>query len=127
VRRPRIGGPYPLAESNTPANGEVRRLLNQADAAIGPVAPHIMVKWARRRMREEIERGAARRSLLLRALVPAFSCIAMAYLVMIQGDFLAPAARLTIGVCCYFCSMFIPWLVVRSERRRAQRSGFLRR
>jgi hypothetical protein len=24
-------------------------------------------------------------------------------------------------------SMFIPWLVVRSERRRAQRSGFLRR
>jgi ABC-type transport system involved in cytochrome bd biosynthesis fused ATPase/permease subunit len=105
----------------------VRRLLNQADAAIGPVAPHLIVKWARRRMREEIERGAARRSLLLRALVPAFSCIALSYLVMIQGDFLAPAARLTICICCYFFSMLIPWLVVKSERRRARRSGFLRR
>jgi ABC-type transport system involved in cytochrome bd biosynthesis fused ATPase/permease subunit len=78
-------------------------------------------------MREEIEHGAARRSLLLRALVPAFSCIVMSYLVMIKGDFLAPAARLTIGVCCYFLSMFIPWLVVRSERRRARRSGLLHR
>ena len=86
-----------------------------------PLASHTLVLRTRREVRWELERRRARRSLLLRTLLPSLLCIGIGLLIMVHPEFenfLIPK----LAVLYYWAlAVVIPWLVVRKEKKRIAR------
>ena len=101
---------------------EVRKLLQDAYIATGVGASHALVVRTRLEVRRQITRRSTRRSLLRRALAPVFFYVAVMYLVLIESAVdpsFDEGVMKIILLSCYLLAIFLPWLVVQEERRRA--------
>jgi uncharacterized membrane protein len=86
-------------------------------------APPELVLRTRLEVLREHHRHLARRSLLIRALTPSFAFVAMFCWMLREGDVNPEFNRWALVVVCfifYACSMLVPWLVVRANRRGEQ-------
>lgn len=86
-----------------------------------PLASHLLVMRTRRAVREELERLKARRSLLRRTLLPSSLCTGIGVLIMFHPEFESSCTYKLAVLYHWALAVFIPWLVVRQEKKRLRR------
>jgi hypothetical protein len=99
----------------TASNGAEQRALYFAN--VKPLlASDALVTRTRRAVRIELESRTARRSFLLRTLVPSFYCLGMAFIMMAVLPLAAPYYLLLAPV--------LSWLVIQKEKNQRNRQNF---
>jgi hypothetical protein len=82
------------------------------------LASDALVMRTRRAVRRELESRTARRSLLLRTLIPSLYCLGMAFLMMMHPKFAGSVVLPLAGLYYLLFALLIPWLVVRKEKEQ---------
>jgi hypothetical protein len=80
------------------------------------LASDALVTRTRRAVRIELESRTARRSFLLRTLIPSFYCLGMAFIMMAVLPLAAPYYLLL--------TPLLSWLVIRKEKNQRNRQNF---
>jgi hypothetical protein len=86
-----------------------------------PLASHTLVLRTRRRVREELERSKASRSLLQQTLLPSFFFTGIGVLIMFHPDFDSSWTYKLAVLYHWALAVFVPWLVVRKEKKLIRR------
>lgn len=86
-----------------------------------PLASHTLVLRTRRKVREELVRLKARRSLLRRTLLPSLLFTGIGILIMFHPEFESSWTFKLAVLYHWALAVFIPWLVVRKEKKRIRR------
>ena len=101
--------------------GEAKERIELRTPGYVPLASHTLVLRTRREVREELDRLKARRSLLLRTLLPCLLCTGIGLLIMFHPEF-EKLWIYKLAVFYYWAlAVLIPWLVVRKEKKRIVR------
>jgi hypothetical protein len=86
-----------------------------------PLASHTLVLRTRQRVRGELKRSEANRSLLRQTLLPSFFFTGIGVLIMLNPDF-DSSWTYKLAVLYYWAlAVFVPWLVVRKEKKLIRR------
>jgi hypothetical protein len=88
-----------------------------------PLASHTLVLRTRREVRAELERMRARRSLLLRTLLPSLFFTGIGILIMFHPEFESSCTYKLAVLYHWALAVFIPWLVVHKEKKRIRRQS----
>jgi hypothetical protein len=85
------------------------------------LASHTLVLRTRREVREELERLKKRRSVLWRTLLPSLLFTGIGILIMFHPEFESSWTYKLAVLYHWALAVFIPWLVVRKEKKRIRR------
>jgi hypothetical protein len=101
--------------------GEAKQPTSPGTSEYIPLASHTLVQRTRREVRAELERLKSRRSVLLRTLLPSLFFAGIGVLIMFHPEFESSCVYKLAVLYHWALAVFIPWLVVRTEKKRIRR------
>jgi hypothetical protein len=100
---------------------EGEKLIGLGTPRYVPLASHSLVLRTRRKVRLELERRKAYRSLLRRTLLPAVLFTGIGILITFHPEFESSWFYKLAVLYHWLLALLIPWLVVRREKKRIRR------